>query len=351
MTVYIIFFLIIVGSAVSIKKYSHKVYALFFLAGCLCLLAGLRGKIDADIFQYEALYLNIIGNGGGFVEPGFYLISCLSHWMFHSFQGVVFIYAVLALAPLTYIIIRYWEANLYILLYYYSFFFFLHPMTQIRLSAAIVYLILSVRYIGEKNFKKFLLFVLIGSFFHQTVLLFIPFYFILQKQYSIKTQILWVVVAVFFSQTVSFSGILFDLASILSGNFMATKLLMHQGTLDGGVGARTASVYLIMVLIKIIFNLFLQSRLKKEENKLLHLYLAAAFWGYLIYILFSDIHLIAARIAELFGITEIFYVPCLIKVFRPRCAGELMVVVIALFQLVVSLYLIGFIGEYEFFFT
>ncbi|MBQ4278429.1 MAG: EpsG family protein [Rikenellaceae bacterium] len=347
MAVYIIIFILIAWSAIAVKDTGKKKVVLILEAFILCVLASARGEIDADILQYNTVYDNIISQyTTGSFEFSFMVISKISYYLFHSFQGVLFIYAALSLIPLTYIIIKYWKADLWVLLLYYSFFFFLHTMTQIRLSAAIVYLLLSVRFIIEKKPLRFLLCILIGGCFHQTILLFAPFYFILRRSLSVRVQAIGVLIAVILSLTTHLSTLLFTLVSELSGNAMISKLMMHKATLDGGVGARTASYYYIMALLKIIFNLFLQYHLKNKD-RLLSAYLQIHYYGYLIYLLFSDIHLVAARITELLGITEIFFIPYLIQVIKPKYIGESLVLLIAAGQLIVTLYLVGFIQPYK----
>ena len=355
MSIYIIiFFFILLLCWIPNNKYSILLFT--GLGFILTLFASLRGNIGGD---YEA-YLNLYNTAKEAssqsdlfsVEFTYYYICKIANFLSLGFMGVLFIYDMLAISILFYAVSKLSKQFFFVILFYYSFYFFLHPMIQLRASIAAGLVLVGVLCMIKKKRILFYLSVLIGSCFHISLLIFLPFYYLCRKiKLRPKFYFFFFLIAVIISKLISISGTLLSLLPE-AYSFITLKLLSHQNTLEAGIGNRTANIYYIMACLKILFNLFLQSKVKLLEQKEKHITytLVIHYFAYIIYILLSDMHIVAARIAELLGIVEILLIPMLIYIFRPSYFGKILVCSISFIQLIITLFFIGgdFIKPYAF---
>lgn len=347
---YVIFFLLAFFAAFNFPEKERRAILIFF-GTTLTLLAGLRGEIANDYGAYLSNYQSIIryGDGKGGFEVSYNIISRLAG-LFDSFQVLIFIYALLSVVLFTYIVIRYWRSDILIMLLWYSFFFFLHTMTQIRIAAAINFFLLALCYLSVRKPWKFSASLVIGGLFHRSVLVLMPLWFFLG--HHLKMWLMFVIIAVAIAFSFATDGMSF-IANIIGpviGGGIETRLQMHENTMMGGVGGRTAGIYLIMIFVKLILN-FVYRRLftrEVEESSLLRVFMNATFFGCVFYIAFSDFHIVAARIAEMFYITEIFYIPMIAKCVRPRIAGRTAVVLYSFVQFFITIEILGLTQPYRF---
>ncbi len=345
---YLIFFLLAFFAFFNLPEKQRKTILMVFCA-VFVLLAGLRGAIDGDHNAYLSKYQDIIASGdaSGF-EISYTVISKIAGF-FGSFQVLIFIYTLLSVVPFTYLVIKYWHSDILIFLLYFSFFFFLHAMTQIRIAVAINFFLLGLNYIAAKKPWKFSGSLLVGSLFHRSVLILAPLYFFLGKHLKTSLMIIIIVTAVALSVAIDGMSLIINQLGPLIGGTIETKLQMHEGTMMGGLGGRTSGVYIIMVSVKLIVNVVYRRLFTTEinENSLLRVYLNATFFGCVFYIVFSDFHIVAARVAEMFYITEIFYIPMIVGCIKQRTIGRFAVIVYAFAQLFVTIEVIGFIQPYR----
>lgn len=350
MFIYVFFFLVILLGAIFVHGAPQRIIFLTIISFVLVMLCGLRGDIDGDYWSYILSYNGaVINQENDNLEFSYNAVSKIVDAVVGNFNGVLFFYAFVSITLLTFIIVQYYQANIYVFLVYYTFYFFLHPMTQIRGSIAASALLLSLQFIYRKQFWKFLLVVMAGAFFHASSLLILPFYFFvnhfrLKNSYAIIIAISAFVIGKVFHPFNLLVGLPFG-----EGLYVLNKLEMHKNTLEGGVGNRTADIYILMAMLKLGFNIFLRYKadLLEERFRYFRTFLTVHFWGYVIYLLLSDMHIVSARISELLGITEIFLIPMLIEVFRPKWAGKSMVITMAVFQLIISLFIVKLVRPYE----
>ena len=112
------------------------------------------------------------------MEPGFYLISWLNLIIFDSPYVLIFLIALFSIFVKANFIRKYSPYIFISLFYYYSFDFHNSEMGQIRNSLAISILLLSIKYIKQKKFKKFILVVLVATSFHYSAIIFLIAYMV-----------------------------------------------------------------------------------------------------------------------------------------------------------------------------
>ncbi|MHA4894109.1 EpsG family protein [Pedobacter sp. PWIIR3] len=322
-----------------------------FLGICLILtlICGFRASITADYDVYLAKYLSIKnGESGEGMEFTYSIISNLVANSINHFNGLIFIYAMLSIGSFTYAAMKQTKSFLLVLPYYFSYYYFLHPMTQIREAVAASFLLVSLQFIKERKFINFLFVILIGSCFHVSLILFIPFYYILGRlNLSLKGAFALMILGVLVSQIHLLNLVLgFDLNS---ESYILSKIYMYKGTIEAGVGERTAGVYIIMIYLKLFFNFILRLKEKaiSKHTKYYNVFLDLHFYGCLSYILLSDIHMVGGRVSELLSVVEIFLVPYFIYIFRPSIFGKILILFICAFQLIIALYFVHLSGPYK----
>lgn len=354
MYIYIIVFVFLLGcTIINFEKTTIK-WLLLCLYVIFVVFVGLRGDIDSDYKTYEKSFkyieLNDYGIGDITFEPSFYFISKFAIAIGSDYWFVTLIYAILTFGVLFYSFYQIsYRLSVFYILAYYSYFFFLHAVTQIRVGLGIGLLIFSILYVKERKPFKFILTVLSASFFHISCLIFLPMYYLLNNHvHTIKVKLFLFLSALIL---IKYFNILPLVISQLpsSDNLIIVKLLSHQYTLENGIGSRTANVFVVVIICKFLFNIFLHYKMQNKVSPYFFYILQLHFYGCIVYILFSDMHIIAARFSDIFVVFEVLLIPMLLYVFN-NLIGRIIVYIICLFQLIVSLYFINesFIRPYEF---
>lgn len=142
---------------------------------------GPRGFTATDWKTYYPFFLGQLEID---YEKGFsfltYLIRCLTDsWVYYQF-----ILMIISVVILQYLFVKY---SPYISLSWFiwiSHFLGYHDLMRFSIAILIVYA--SFKYIYHKNMVKYFLYVLLGATFHISVILFLPLYFLINRQYSTK---------------------------------------------------------------------------------------------------------------------------------------------------------------------
>lgn len=343
-----IFALISIVSLIPLKVKERQLFCVL-TAILLIFLAGSRAAITADYDTYLAKYNAFkAGDVDEGIEFSYKLICDFVAKTVDHFNGVLIIYAFLTIAPLAYALIVETKASLLVFPYFYSYYFFLHPMTQIREAVAAAMLLVSLQYVKEKKLILFLITIAVGSFFHVSLMLFLPFYYILNRvKLTLKTAFICFIICLGISQIHLLNLVLgYDLSN---DSYIIAKLYAHKSTIEAGFGERTAGVYILMIYAKILFNFFLRYKEKtiEKHNDYFKIFLNLHFFGCLSYLILSDLHIVAGRVSELLCIVEIFLVPYLVYLFKPRIMGKVLILCICIFQLIISLYVVILSGPYQ----
>lgn len=305
-------------------KKDAKIIARFSLALLLFLFLGLRGLIGMDWVFYKANYDRI---------PGYFSISefkqirhTLSYeggWNYFtiicryigldyiSFQTVnwiidfIFLYLIAK---------RYQQKNI---LLFFTIFLVLQGYTFsliiLRNSKVIYLFILSLKYIKEKKFLKYELLCIIGFFFHKSIIICMPLYFILVRQYNKKFILaLFIVGLGIFILQISYLKMLIMASIKILPETPITRMVsayMHSDHFGGSFGLTIGALERIATFI--IFYRF-QDLLIGENNENI------VEWNcYLIFIFlnlyFNELYIVIERLPNYFIFTYWIFYP---KLFR-----------------------------------
>ena len=343
----LIFIFILVLCIVSNRK--NSIFICLLLGVFLILFSGLRGNIDGDIEAYYNKY-SLYQSDDISIEYSFILLSGFVDNTVKHFNFLLIIYVSISISILTYVIITIGNSNVYIFLYFYSYYFFILPMTQIRAAIGTVILLLSIKMIYEKKTWKYLICIITAYFFHISSLAFLPFYWILNYfNLTLKKCILILFAAITMSQFFPLLEIISNALPSDSGIPILLKMVDYSNNIGNGIGVKTAKIYFWVAILKLTFNIIFRVIYKDslEFNKYFKICLDLHFWAYITYIVFSDMNVVGARLAELFGFVEILLIPQMIVWSKESLFVKSFVVLLCLFQLIIVLYVFELFKPYD----
>ena len=288
------------------KKTTKRVITLILLINCLFLLiiSGLRFETGTDYLNYKKIFNEI--NSNLHRERLFVLINLEIKSIWNNFNFYLFIMAFISLTLKFISIKRYAVYPLTAFYIYFCTYFLRWDMGSIRVAIASGVLFLSLPYIKNRKFINFLFLVIIAFLFHRSAVIFLPMYFIANKEYSNKTILFLFVLVITFSYFGGIYGILIKVLEILpKGNFVYNKLYSYifiQQTLASNLLTFSS----LKKLVIIILSLMLRNRLR-EKYEYYNICLNLVLIGYLCYFLFiTSLSTLALRIPSLFVGFEVF---------------------------------------------
>jgi len=147
---------------------------------------------DQDSIAYFT-YFNLDEYGMSLVaEPTFIWIAKISRIISeeNGFRWLLFIYAILGVTLKMVAIRRYSDLPWLAIITYISYFFLLHEFTQIRAGVATGLVLLSIKYILDRDFPIFFTLIAIASMFHYSAMVVAPLYFISFEKLNLKRRML-----------------------------------------------------------------------------------------------------------------------------------------------------------------
>lgn len=268
-------------------KYLSSMY-LIAIGSILFLLAAFRDGIGYDFENYRKIFnlitIDKVPQSSSNVEWGFYILNIISY----SFSIVIFISALIAIPMKIKLILEYSEDGLLSLIMYYTSVFIMFDMGVIRQGIAIMFILLSVKYIINRDFKKFLVVILCGSLFHITILLTIPLYFLNYIDFDRKVIYGASFVALIFSMF-KVTTIIFKILAKLPLGTIAYKLNYY---LNSNQSNLTMSLIKRIIFLVIFVEFFKRKNIKDKKALT---FLNGYFLSILIMGLFSSVDIIGGR--------------------------------------------------------
>lgn len=252
-----------------------------------------------DNVQYRQFY----DMGGGDkikknLEPTFGMIVNMAP----TYTIFLLIYALLSVGTHIYAIFKNSPCIWLSLFIYLSYLFVLHDFIQIRAAVASGLVLISVRYITERNWVKFFAFGIGACFFHYSAAIIFPFYFLFRSGLNkwIWTGILWGSVLLGLSE-IGFGY----LGSYIPVNFINNYFAAYMGNHDYDTNMATVTAMRILKAVVLTVMLW-----KLPEIKLRYPYavpvLGLAILSQVSFLIFSDIPVLQGRIGEFLGAFDIF---------------------------------------------
>lgn len=321
MLVYIIFFIFLSILAIQYDFTPFKSnYLLFSTVILLSLLAGFRDpSVSKDYLNYQYVFDNIYeltGNGFYYLlafEPGFVAIVVFFRKLFEFNYGVaiMFFYALVSMFIKAFTINRL-SINPYLtLLFYFSYFFLLHEMTQIRIALASGIFLFSLIPFLEGKRMTFVGLILLATCFHYSAIFFLLILFLNTNNLN----------RYLYSGILALSLLLgFIKLPVLNllGNFDAsnfsTKLSTYIESSENG--SLVVNVFNSLNILNVLCCFYLILVVKQEnflKDKRLILFLKCNIISIFLFSFLAGAPAFSMRFNQLFGITQIFLFTYLLK--------------------------------------
>ncbi|OXG08762.1 EpsG-like putative glucosyltransferase [Flavobacterium araucananum] len=339
---YLIFALFVLFSLITDTKTKKSFFV--FSTFLLIVIAAFRGdNVDRDYLTYIS-YLKDLDNLSLIqLEPTFFIIAHIS-LLLGSSVILFIIYAIVgvsikakAITNLT----QFWFLSLII---YFSYYFLLHEMTQVRVGVSAGILLLAVPDIYNRKLTPFLLKVLIGCLFHYSMIVFLPFYFL----GGTKINKIFYLGGIIFVYVFYFLGLnVFSILSLIPLGFLQVKIDSYQILMDQDKNVEINVINILMILrvfymIILIYKQELLQSINVYSTVLIKIYS----WSLFCLVLLASMPVMAFRVNQLLCIVEIILWPFMIYLFREKYLMTSIVLLVALGMLSIELFYNGLISAY-----
>jgi len=176
----------------------------------------------------------------------------------------------------------------------------------IRQGISVAIFTYAIRYIESREALKYFCLFFIAVLFHTSAILFVPFYFILNKSFKHSVVVIAIVVSFLFSY-LDWMGVLLSLFDVfLGGNLAFAKLheyyLRYTDVEEVRVGLSTVFFERLFVFLYFSYN----KQFFSNRIKYFNVFYNLMFGYFCMYLLFIDIAVLLERIGLYFDIANIF---------------------------------------------
>lgn len=196
MLVYYILIAVLVSAGIYAGNKNTKQSAIVYLALSallLTFLASFRYAVGFDYFSYRGIYESVKELSFSQVfqiykdEFLFYIFCKLLTFIGIPYIGFLFLVSLFMHSAAMWFIRRYSKIPWLSVYFYIALQFFAHNMNLIRQSIALSFFLLAFPFLKKRKFLPFLLIIIGGSLFHNSLFFLLPLYFLLPIKASVKS--------------------------------------------------------------------------------------------------------------------------------------------------------------------
>lgn len=314
-----VFGFLLLGGAVDVfgknerKKHMLFVFSIILLIGFL----GLRGFIGWDWWAYYPSYNNL-PNGFNY-EIGYEIWSNIFYKIGLSYHHFTFINTVADILILAYILKKYSKYPIF------SMFLFLavqglsFEVDLLRNAKAVLLFIISIQFIKERKLIPFLILNILGMTFHMSSVIYLPMYFILNRNYSRKIILPLIILGniYYLFDTKLFTHILEYMSSVLPAA-VGGKITSYLSIIPQNYKLPVGTLYFerLVTFIMVFFFLHKEKNHREKENPYSLIMENSFYIFYLIFLFTSEFFIASTRIGILFIYANWFLWGDIIENFR-----------------------------------
>lgn len=291
------------------SKFISKIFLLMsFLS--VFIISAIRFGIGTDYFMYKSIYLTAASGVGPEqlsklyqVEPGWATLNYLLGLVFKNGQ-TIFIVVALISTICVYKGIIYFDKriNTGFAIFVYLIILYLPSFNILRQGFALSILMISFKYIEEKKIVKFILILALAMSFHYTAILFLPVYYILNKDIG---KVKWIIILACVILVFINYNDLINLIIGLGPYFEKYSKYETQGFI------KINKTFLILQIIMLMFIAVCNKALK-QKDKFMHRMLSMYYISIILSFLGSLVSF-AGRADLYFSISQIIFLPYMCK--------------------------------------
>lgn len=184
----------------SITKKQYFLAVIFII---LTVFSGFRYYVGVDYINYVKIFEGYDGYSSR--EVGFSFVLDFLHRIGASYQ-LMFLLMAIVMQYFVYKIFKRYSYSIWtsVLIYFCISTFYIATFNGTRQYLAIAIFIWAIQYIEQRKFIKYLVSILLAAvLFHESVLMFIPLYFVLDKNIGLKGKVLCLIVTLFLSSVLN----------------------------------------------------------------------------------------------------------------------------------------------------
>jgi len=302
------------------------VYVLFF---------GFRGFIGWDWTNYYSFFKNLnTSNLNGF-ELGFVYYTYLIKSIFHTYQSFILINTITNIILLTIFFKRYLSEKYYALgiVIFITFSGFVLETDLMRNAKSILLFMISLKYIENKSFLKFLALNILGVLFHWSSLVLLPLYFFIQKPISLK---LFLIVIVFGNIIFLFNIPYIKPIILFVSNFLGETIrakISYYFTNELYSKAYALSIGYFFRQFITIFVLFYYDRIIKC-SKSGAIFINSFFIFIVFYLYFAEVSIAVQRLTIMFSYSFFILIPILFDLIIPVSTRYILMLILTTYMLI-----------------
>lgn len=326
-----VFGFLLLGGAVDVfgknerKKHMLFVFSIILLIGFL----GLRGFIGWDWWAYYPSYNNL-PNGFNY-EIGYEIWSNIFYKIGLSYHHFTFINTVADILILAYVLKKYSKYPIF------SMFLFLavqglsFEVDLLRNAKAVLLFIISIQFIKERKIIPFLILNILGMTFHMSSVIYLPMYFILNRNYSRKIILPLIILGniYYLFDTKLFIHILEYMSSVLPAA-VGGKITSYLSIIPQNYKLPIGTLYFerLVTFIMVFFFLHKEKNHREKENPYSLIMENSFYIFYLIFLFTSEFFIASTRIGILFIYANWFLWGDIIETLRDRKIAVFLIAVL-----------------------
>jgi len=273
------------------------IYILFF---------GFRGFVGWDWYNYYPYFTNLptISN---FIpeknryELGFSLFSVLIKSINSDYNFYILINCIVNITLLSIFLKRYVPSNLFAfsLVTFIVMEGFILEVNLLRNIKSVLLFLISLRYIENRKFFKFLILNLLGILFHWSAIIYLPLYFFLHKKVDLRVYFFIFILGnvIYLLQIQYVKPIVIFIASLM-GKVAIGKAEGYMASTIFGAQYGITLGYLEPVATSLLIMFYYNKLISKSKSNIL--FINSFFIFFIVYFFFSEISIIVNRVGILF---------------------------------------------------
>jgi len=221
---------------------------------------GLRGFIFTDCFQYYDLFTDLYKTSSEVdyvnftFEPGYIFCNMIIHTFTEDFFVFQFIWTLLDVVLLTKILKRETPECFLLAFALLIPFFDGIQMNLFRNIKGILIAFYAFRYIYERNFKKYLFFIIIATSIHISSIIFFPLYFFVGKNLRKLFVLLCATSIVLYFSNLDFFNELFFVIGLYTGEGKIDKVMNSYIESQNGGGFTLGFVFRLLMMLALLYK-------------------------------------------------------------------------------------------------
>ena len=280
-------------------------------------------------FSYYSLY-DILTEG----QEILFLVVIKIAALFNNYQIIFFIMAFLTVVIMYFTLFNYKEKlSLGFMFFIYLFMYFTSSFNLVKQCLAVVIVAYSYKFIFNREGKKFLITIIIASLFHVSAFLFLPFYFVVNKADEKKAKYIRICYIIITAIVVlNYQRVVGMISSI--------SIFSDYGVYANEVESANREAILSFAIL-IVILCFRKQLIKYDKRNEVFIFFAII---NSILLLIGFVTPYAKRIAEYFGISNIFIFASFPKLAKNKQQELLIYFLISLYAIslfVMSVYILG----------